>query len=183
MNLGLDISTSIIGVCLFDKDNFVLMDKIDLTKIKDIFDKAQEVETYFTELFNKYDIDKVYIEDILHAFRRGLSSAKTIVQLAKFNGVVSNIVFRSCGVKPVYINVNTARKSLDIKIDKNSSKDKKQQVLEWVDQDLGGYVWPEKLITRGKNKGSVKLEKFCYDMSDSYVICKSGIKLNNGFSK
>lgn len=183
MNLGLDISTSIIGVCLFDKDNFVLMDKIDLTKIKDIFDKAQEVETYFTKLFNNYSVDKVYIEDILQAFQRGLSSSKTIVQLAKFNGVVSNIVFRSCGVKPVYINVNTARKSLDIKIDKNSSKDKKQQVLEWVDQDLGGYEWPEKLITRGKNKGSVKLENFCYDMSDSYVICKSGIKLDNGFSK
>ena len=183
MNLGLDISTSIIGVCLFDKNNFVLMDKIDLTKIKDIFDKAQKVESYFIKLFNEYNIDKVYIEDILHAFRRGLSSAKTIVQLAKFNGVVSNIVFRICGIKPVYINVNTARKSLDIKIDKNSNKDKKQQVLEWVDQDLGGYKWPEKLITRGKNKGSVKLEKFCYDMSDSYVICKSGIKLNNGFSK
>jgi len=183
MNLGLDISTSIIGVCIFDDNKFILMDKIDLTKIKDIFDKAKHVEEYLNKLFSEHKIDKVYIEDILHAFRRGLSSAKTIVQLAKFNGVVSNIVFRNCSIKPVYINVNTARKSLDIKIDKNSSKDKKQQVLEWVNQDLGGYEWPEKIITRGKNKGSVKLEKFCYDMSDAYVICKSGIKLNNGHNK
>ena len=73
---------------------------------------------------------------------------------------------------------NQPMKSLGIKIDKNSSKDKKEQVMDWVDNDLGGYKWPTKIISRGKNKGLVKYEKFCYDMSDSYVICKAGIKIN-----
>ena len=183
MNLGLDISTSIIGVCLFDNNSFVLMDKIDLTKTKCIFEKAKRVENYFDKLFSDHNITNIYIEDILQAFRRGMSSSKTLMQLARFNGVVSNIVFRSCGLIPVYINVNTARKLLEIKIDKNSVIDKKEQVLNWVNEDLGGYNWPEKIISRGKNKGLVKFEKFCYDMSDSYVICKAGIKLNNGYHK
>ena len=80
------------------------------------------------------------------------------MQIARFNGVVSNIVYRSCGLIPVYINVNTARKLLEIKIDKNSVIDKKEQVLNWVNEDLGGYNWPEKIISRGKNKGLVKFE-------------------------
>ena len=178
MNLGLDISTSIIGVCLFDDTKLKFMDKIDLTKVKCIFEKAKVVEDYFNNLVNDYKITKIYIEDILQAFRRGMSSSKTLMQLARFNGVVSNIVYRSCGLIPVYINVNTARKQLNIIIDKNSDIDKKEQVLNWVNDDLGGYEWPKKTISRGKNKGCVKYEKFCYDMSDSYVICKAGIKIN-----
>ena len=178
MNLGLDISTSIIGVCLFDEENFKKMDKIDLTKIKCIFEKAKVVENYFNKLTESYVITKIYIEDILQAFRRGMSSSKTLMQLARFNGVVSNIAYRSCGLIPVYINVNTARKQLNIKIDKNSNIEKKEQVLNWVNDDLGGYEWPKKTLSRGKNKGCVKYEKFCYDMSDSYVICKAGIKIN-----
>tara|TARA_Y100000592_G_scaffold22093_1_gene34216 strand:+ start:16840 stop:17391 length:552 start_codon:yes stop_codon:yes gene_type:complete len=183
MNLGLDISTSVIGICIFDDANFVLMDKINLSKIKNIFEKARETERVLDNIFKNYNIENVYIEDILLAFRRGMSSSKTLMQLARFNGIVSNIVYRSCGLMPVYINVNTARKLLGIKIDKNSSIDKKRQVLNWVDNDLGGYKWEEKVISRGKNKGCVKLENFCYDMSDSYVICKAGIKINNGHNK
>ena len=104
------------------------------------------------------------------------------MQLSKFNGIVSNISYRAANIKPVYINVNTARKSLGIKIDKNSVKDKKEQIVEWVDKDLGGFEWEKKVISRGKNKGSVKLKNFCYDMADSYVICKAGIIINESNS-
>ena len=101
------------------------------------------------------------------------------MQLSRFNGIVSNIVFRITRIKPVFINVNTARKLLGIKIDKNSDKDKKEQIMEWVDSDLGGYNWPTKIISRGPNKGRVKYEKFCYDIADAYVICKAGIIIKN----
>ena len=123
-------------------------------------------------------IENIFIEDILQSFSRGMSSSRTITQLARFNGIVSFLIYKIFSLKPVYINVNTARKTLGIKIDRNSDKDKKLQVLEWVDNDLGGYDWPEKIISRGPNKGLVKYENFCYDISDAYVICKSGILLN-----
>ena len=177
--IGFDISTSIIGISLFKKDNFYKFFYIDLTKKKCIFEKSRQVESDLLEINKKFpDISDVYIEDILQSFSRGMSSSKTITQLAKFNGIVSYIITKIFNLIPVYINVNTARKTLGIKIDKNSDKNKKIQVLEWVNEDIGGYNWKTKVISRGKNKGLVKFENFCYDISDAYVICKSGILLN-----
>ena len=183
--IGLDISTSIVGMSLFLNGSLVKLMHVDLTKTKCIFDKASKFEEEFKQKIftdidgNNLDISNIYIEDTLQSFSRGLSSARTLMQLARFNGIVSNIAFRITRIKPVFINVNTARKSLGIKIDKNSNKDKKEQVMDWVDADLGGYNWPTKIISRGPNKGHVKYEKFCYDIADAYVICKAGIIIKN----
>tara|TARA_B100001121_G_C18325925_1_gene450978 strand:- start:134 stop:589 length:456 start_codon:yes stop_codon:yes gene_type:complete len=150
-----------------------------------MFDKASKFEEEFVQKIttdtsgNEIDIKYIYVEDTLQSFSRGLSSARTLMQLSRFNGIVSNIAFRMTKIKPVFINVNTARKTLGIKIDKNSNKDKKEQIMDWVDGDLGGYNWPTKIISRGPNKGHVKYEKFCYDIADAYVICKAGIIIKN----
>ena len=185
-SIGLDISTSIVGMSLFLNDKLVKLRHVDLTKIKCMFDKASMFEEEFkqkilldVETDNVLDIKYIYIEDTLQSFSRGLSSARTLMQLSRFNGIVSNIAFRITRIKPVFINVNTARKTLGIKIDKNSSIDKKEQVMAWVGSDLGGYNWPTKIISRGPNKGRVKYEKYCYDIADAYVICKAGIIIKN----
>lgn len=184
ISLGLDISTSIVGVSLFTGDKLFKLFHIDLTKSKCIFDKASKFENeYLANISSECIVKNIYIEDTLQSFARGLSSAKTLMTLARFNGIVSNIVYKVTNIKPVFINVNTARKSLGIKIDKNSKVDKKEQVMEWVDKDIGGYDWSTKIISRGKNKGLVKYEKFCYDIADAYVICKAGIIINEQYSK
>ena len=36
-----------------------------------------------------HDIQKIFIEENLQAFRPGFSSAKTLLTLARFNGIVS----------------------------------------------------------------------------------------------
>ena len=184
-SIGLDISTSIVGMSLFLNGNLVKLMHVDLTKTKCMFDKARKFEEEFQMKIandmsdNPLEISEIFIEDTLQSFSRGMSSAKTLMQLSRFNGIVSNIAFRITRIKPVFINVNTARKSLGIKIDKNSDKDKKEQIMEWVSADLGGYDWPTKIISRGPNKGHVKYEKFCYDIADAYVICKAGIIIKN----
>ena len=167
-SVGLDISTSIIGMSLFLDNKLVKLMHVDLTKTKCMFDKASKFEEEFKQKIlndaatdKSLDIKHIYIEDTLQSFSRGLSSARTLMQLSRFNGIVSNIVFRITRIKPVFINVNTARKTLGIKIDKNSSIDKKEQVMAWVSLDLGGYDWPTKIISRGPNKGRVKYEKYC----------------------
>lgn len=178
--IGLDISTSIVGISIFENKKLSKLNYIDLSKEKCIFKKAKMFEVFFTKnIVNIKNIDYIYIEDILQSFRRGLSSANTLMKLAKFNGIVSNIVYNITSLIPEYINVNTARKTLEIKIDKKSLVDKKEQVMMWVDKDLNeNYSWPTKVISRGPNKGLVKYEKFCYDMADAYVICKAGIIIN-----
>lgn len=179
MILGLDVSTSIIGICVYDKDEgLVELERIDLRKTKNFFDKAKLVEIFLTNIMVMYpQITEVWIEDIMQSFSRGLSSAKTITQLARFNGIVSFSACKFFDVEPQYINVNTARKTLGIKIDKDSSIDKKEQVRLWVDNDLGGYDWPKKTLKTGPRKGETEFEKFCYDMADAFVIARAAAVL------
>ena len=176
--LGLDISTSIIGISIFENKKMKSMFHIDLTKTKCLFEKANNYKNFLKEKLELINLENIYIEDTLQSFSRGMSSAKTLMTLAKFNGIISHITFELTGIKPTFINVNVARKTLGIKIDKTLQKDKKEQVMDWVSLDLGGYDWPTKVISRGKNKGLVKYEKFCYDIADAYVICKAGIIIN-----
>jgi hypothetical protein len=182
-DVGLDISTSIIGVSLFENNKLLRLFHIDLTKTKCMFEKAELFEKILIKNIKDVHIKNIFIEDVLQSFARGLSSAKTLMQLSRFNGIASNIVYKVSGIKPVFINVNTARKSLGIKLDKNSIKNKKEQIMDWVDGDVGGYEWPTKIISRGVNKGLVKFEKFCYDIADAYVICKAGIIINEQRTK
>ena len=121
---GLDISTSIVGISIFDGNRkFKDMKYVNLTKVKCFFEKSLLVKQKFLEIISEYNNCNflVGIEENLQAFRPGLSSAKTLMQLSRFNGIATNIAYRITGIKPVFINVNTARKSLGIKIDKNSN--------------------------------------------------------------
>ena len=58
----------------------------------------------------------VFIEENLQSFRSGFSSAQTLSTLARFNGMVSQVCYSEFGIIPEYINVNSARKNLGIKI-------------------------------------------------------------------
>ena len=179
--IGLDISTSIIGVSLLDsKGTLIDLQNINLKKIKCLFEKSNFVKEYFIRLTEHYTFEEnicVFIEEAFQSFSKGFSSARTLSQLNKFNGIVSYIIYEHFKVKPAYINVNSARKVLQIKIDKKL-KNTKEQVFIWVREQVD-YKWPEKIISRGINKGVVKFEDSCYDMSDAYVISKAGIYLND----
>ena len=181
--IGLDISTSIIGVCFLDKhNNLISLDSINLKKIKCIFEKSKSTRQHFEEYLNKYAFEDkltIYIEEAFQSFSAGFSSAKTLSQLNRFNGIVSYLSNQIFKTIPVYINVNSARKSLQIKINKKSTLNTKEQVFKWVREDLKQNIeWPEKILKRGPNKGLVKFDESCYDMSDAYVICKAGFILN-----
>ena len=118
MLLALDISTSCTGYCLFDENGLVDIGSINLSKHKGLFEKASQVKSAIIELDDMYHIDRVVVEENLQAFRPGLSSAKTLMTLAQFNGVVRWICYERLDVPVEAINVNTARKSVGLKINK-----------------------------------------------------------------
>ena len=174
--LGLDISTSYVGWCLLFDDDNVLVDVgvIDLKKIKNIFDKATAVRKTFAGLADEYSIDRVGIEENLQAFRPGFSSAKTLITLARFNGVVSMLAYDNFNKIPEFINVNHARKLVGCKITRKSDVSTKDQVLIWAK----GYMtphdgWPMREIKSGKRKGLVIPHESSYDIADAFVIAKS----------
>jgi len=172
--LALDISTSCTGYCIFDEDKLVDIGSINLSKHKGLFSKAAQVKSEIIRLGNKYQIDNVAVEENLQAFRPGLSSAKTLMTLAQFNGVVRWICHERLDVSVVSINVNTARKSVGLKINKkDKTKTTKEKVLDWVSIDLPDIVWPTKISKSGPNKGKERICTEAYDMADAYVIGRS----------
>ncbi len=171
---GFDISTSCTGFCVMDTEkqqNFFYYFK---PRGSDWIEKALGVKDFLHTLFLNHEIEVVYVEENLQAFRRGLSSAKTLMALARFNGVVSFMVQDIFDIKPEFLNVNAARKSLGIKIDRKSELSTKEQVLSWVDSETD-FEWPTRVMKSGPRKGQVVLEDYVYDMADAYVIARAGL--------
>ena len=183
MILALDISTSCTGWCVFDENGCRGSGFIDLSKHKGMYEKAGEVKLELLYLTVKYPFTKVVVEENLQAFRPGLSSAKTLMTLAQFNGVVRWICHADLNAEVESINVNSARKIVGLKLDRKSKKKTKEQVYEWVKNankfDDEQIKWPFKTLKSGPNKGKTRLCNEAYDIADAYVICKAGIIIKN----
>lgn len=173
MVLSLDISTSITGFCVFNQWDNVHIGHIDLRKEKDFFKKVDLVKNKIIELNDHYKFEEVAIEEPLQSFARGLSSAKTLFTLAKFNGIIQYIVY-TLGIKSTVINVNNARKLVGIKIDKkDKTKTTKEKVLEQVQQLDSRIMWKKRKLKSGPRKGLEIFDDCCYDMADAWVIGKA----------
>jgi len=173
--LGLDISTSCTGVCLLAEDcSAVILQPVVLSNIQDTFCKARAVRAEMLRIRESYDVSGIFIEENLQSFRRGLSSAQTINTLARFNGIISYIVEETFGISPAFINATKARSSLSIPIDRNREESVKSQVFDWVRGQLPSYSWPLKK-GRETGKDSSDFREIAMDMSDAYVLCRSGL--------
>jgi hypothetical protein len=178
--LGLDISTSCTGwAILDDAGKFIDAGYIELKKEKNIYEKSNKVKSFLTGLSKEYQITSVFIEENLQAFRPGLSSAKTLMTLSRFNGMVSLSCFDIFEKPPEMLNVNAARKSIGLKITrkKDGGKPTKEQVLVWARERLSGssFEWPVKVLRGGPNKGKTVVEPGCYDLADALVIASAGM--------
>ena len=166
MILGLDVSTSITGICVLDKEeNIVYNSAVDTRKYKNMYEKAEKVKEKLEELKKEYDINSIYIEKSLQSFRSGFSSAKVLSTLSAFNGIVSWFCYEIYGMSPEYISASSARKDCGIKVPKGEKA--KPFVLGVLVKE--GLISPE--YTK---KGNPK--PIYYDMSDAIVIAKSGFK-------
>lgn len=172
--LGLDVSTSIIGYTIIDKDlSIIEINHIDLRKLKDLWEKADFARKNLHDIIERYKekIGNVYIEESLQVFRSGFSSAHTLSTLSKFNGLVFYFIRECTNKNPQYISATSARKTCGIKIKKGEKA--KLQTFDWVTKELN-MEWP---LT---NKGNI--QQYCYDRSDSYVIARAGHVLENNVS-
>ena len=170
MILGLDISTSITGITLLDKEGeVVFISSVDTRKNKNFFQKAEAVKSFLKDLSKKYSIEKIVIEQSLQSFRSGFSSAKTLSTLSRFNGVVSWMCYSLWGREPTYIAATSARKLCGIKVPKGEKA--KPVVLQFVLDNE-----PKFMIEYTKH-GNPKPNSF--DKADSWVIAKAGFYQKN----
>ena len=175
--LGLDISTSVTAYTILDTERplgqrLVFSEGIHLSKVKDPYTKSCKVRDEFRKLSKNWKIDKIVVEESLQSFRSGLSSAKTLSALTRFNGIVSFFAQDIFAAPCERINVNSARSRLGIKIDRKSSVSSKEQVRDWVmsHEDFKDFRWPTKTLKSGPRKGQTIYDVSCQDIADSAVM-------------
>lgn len=183
IDIGLDISTSVIGICILENKSGKLIQilpiKLTSTKFEDIWDKALEFESKFKSILTPtWDVKRIFVEDIAKKFSSGFSSAGTIVTLAKMNAIVCFIIFKMLNIKPTFINVKTARAQLGIKIDtKDKTKSTKEKVFEKVLDLNPNFPWLKHIAKTGKNAGQMVYDSCCQDMGDAWIVVSGGQKL------
>ena len=171
MILGLDISTSIVGIAVINPETkeLVVSEHIDLTKIDSVFSKAELVGAELWRISNTHDIENLFIETALMRFIPGRSRADTIVKLAKFNGIVSWICYDTFGLKPTYLNVNTARSLYGLSFPRGTKgPQRKKMVVEAViEKEKTAFKY--EMARGGKN-----YKKGTDDRADAVVIARAG---------
>jgi hypothetical protein len=160
-----------------DAGNMMKIDYISLKKQGNLWEKADYIRESILSFLDddeRQSVTGVFVEENLQVFRRGLSSARTLMTLAKFNGIVCYILRDIFEIDPISINVNEARKSVGLKVisTKKGGKPTKEQVIDWVTDRLSmkKYVWPTKILKSGPRRGQTILLPECADMADAYVI-------------
>jgi len=166
MILGLDVSTSIIGVCVLENNKILYSNYIDLRKIGNFFAKAEKTRTVLEEIKKGFKIEHIYIEEALMFFRRGGSTAKTMSLLQRFNGAISWLCYKIYGIEPGYVTPNGARSKCGIKVRKGQ-KAKAVVMDHFVDT---GEI--EISYTRNGN-----IQKYCYDMADAVIVARAAYYL------
>ena len=161
--LGLDISTSFVGMCLLENNTIKYIEAIDLRKEENLFLKASHMKRVLEDYKSKYIINEIYVEQSLNAFRPGLSSAQVLVLLSKFNGIVSWLCYETFGIQPQYIGATTARKSIGITVHRGENS--KEIVLKNVLDAEKNF--PVEYTKLGNPKAGT------YDKADAYLIAKA----------
>jgi hypothetical protein len=184
MILGIDISTSITGFAVTGDGQLLHYSSIDLRKYKGPFDKASALKEHLEDLFENYQLDQeelvgwgtskhpithIYIEQPLHMFMKGKSSAKTLSTLMTFNGIVSWLVYELFEIEPQYIAASSARKQCGIKVKRGEKA--KEVVLKHL------LEYEEAFKIEYTKFGNPKPES--YDRADAIVIAKAGWTIEN----
>lgn len=183
MILGLDISTTMVGVAVIDTDDrsLVEVEGWDISKAQTIFEKAEIIGAELYTLRSKYNITEVFIETALKKFLPGRSRADTIIKLAKFNGIVSWICFECFEKDPTYINVNTARTLYGLSFPRSTKGPKRKKMV------IEAVIEKEKTAFKYEMaRGGRNYKKGTDDRADAVVIARAGEYLirnkdNKGF--
>lgn len=176
MILGLDASTSTVGICILDKNGEIVQNYfLKLKKQKELCTKGDVFKDELEKIASKHDVTQVFIEDYAQRMARGTSSAATITRLAAWNGICQYLSYQVFHVQPEVLNVARARKTLQIKTQskKKTGIPVKDQVFAWVTEHLSAE-WPTKILQSGPRKGQEIIIEEAKDMADAWVVAKAG---------
>lgn len=171
VTIGLDISSSKIGIAVLDKDeNIILSEVIKFKSNTTLEDRAQKFEKRMRELEKAYVPYCVYIEQPALMFKGGKTTAQTMAKLQRFNGMCSYIAYVVFNMVPTLVNPRSARSRLNLKIPRGQNA--KKIIIEWVTEKYKEQF--KYNMTRHGNP-----QPGTDDRADAIVVALGGIKLDN----
>ena len=170
--LGLDVSTSKIGLSIIDlNENLIDCQTIKLKPNYTLEERCIVLEHYISSNYGiKYNIKKIYIEQPFMMFSGGKTTAMTMSKLQRFNGMVSFMIRKLFGFDAELIAANKARGAVGLKIKRGENT--KQKVIEWVKQR-----YPKDFIFELTRHGNPK--PGTDDKADAVVVGLAGLILNS----
>jgi len=193
--LALDVSTSTIGIALFEdlgkKGELKLLHHVSpivkpkpSNKMEELFKKVEIFEKEFLFKYKEIGIDRVVIEEPLLQS----NNVYTIATLLRFNGMISKSVYDTLGIVPEFISSYDARQYSfpELMAIRTFKKDgtalNEKQIAKNKPVLFGGYpfdvdkkyvLWEkvaelEPQVTWFYDKNN-KLKKETFDTSDAYV--------------
>lgn len=196
--LALDVSTSTIGIALFEdlghKGELKLLHHVSPKikpkpegKMEELFRKVEIFEKEFLSHYSDFGITKVVIEEPLLQS----NNVYTIATLLRFNGMISKSVYDTLGIVPEFISSYDARKYAfpELMVVRKTKKDGtpllEKQIAKNVPVLFGDYpfdvdkkyvLWEkvaelEPQVTWFYDKNN-KLKKETFDTSDAYTAAR-----------
>jgi hypothetical protein len=179
--LGLDISTSVVGICLIDeKEQVVVLDGIKLTSttLSSMWDKADRGISEIEKLVGDRKVERIYVEANAKMFSTGFSSADTLLTLAKFNGLISYLSHKAFKAEVVDVNVTSARKAVGFKNAKVDKRPVKEKVFDFITALHPELPWKKHIAKTGKSVGQEVYNAEMKDAADAFVIVVGGHRLH-----
>ena len=171
MILGLDISTSVIGIAVLDEAKTrVSYDAIKFKSDVSLEERADFLSKEIQTLNTTWRIKHVFVEQPFIAFSGGKTTAVTMSKLQRFNGMCCYGLYCIYRNSPTLIQANKARGLVGIKVRRGEKA--KPVVLAWVEENYKGSFSYE--MTRHGNP-----KPTTYDMADAVVVARAGIELLN----
>ena len=139
VTIGLDISSSKVGIAVFDPDENIILSEVIKFKTNTTLEvRAHKFERRMREIDAHHVIYDVYVEQPAIMFRGGKTTAFTMATLQRFNGMccyIVNVVFE---MEAELINPNSARSTLGIKVPRGiPPRAKKNFIIERMSERFG----------------------------------------------
>mgnify|MGYP003119893911 CR=1 FL=1 len=166
MILGLDISTSRIGISILNKEEELLFcDAIKLNNKTSLSSRCIELEEYIKKI--NYNYEHVFIEEPFMMFAGGKTTANTMAKLQRFNGMCSYMIRKAFDIEPVLIPANKARKLAGITVKRGTCT--KTRVIQYIQAKYSKFTV---YYTRHGNP-----KPGTDDKADSVVVALAGMRL------
>ena len=169
--LGLDISSSKIGIALLDEENILISDVLKFKSNQTLEERAAQFERRMREIDTHHVVFDVYVEQPAIMFRGGKTTAFTMATLQRFNGMCCYILSQIFDMEAALINPNSARSILGIKVPRKvPSKEKKKAIIENISERFGDQF--QYNLTRQGNP-----QPGTDDRADALVVALAGTLL------